>query len=221
MVEFEKRIEWVVPSPGKLFTPAVTTILILFVAGFAVTTYAPDFTANYLALSIGGIMRGKVWELVTYPFFSACGGSLIFNGLVVLLVGSTIEREWRTGAFVLLWLVVGVVCGLAWVAISAVVGRNYLGMGAASCIYGLIAMFGLLFRRKKFIAWFWAVEAQYISWALIVIGIVLGIQQPMAWIWVSGALVAYLYIKIRWRVVSSGGDVPAGRYTPGSFVDID
>ena len=94
-------------------------------------------------------------------------------------------------------------------------------MGSASCVYGLIAIFGLLFRRKKFIAWFWAVEAQYIAWALIVIGIVLGIQQPIAWIWVSGALVAYLYIKIRWLAISSGGNVPTGRYTPGSFVDID
>jgi len=174
-----------------------------------------------MALSVGGIMRGKVWQLVTYPFFEPCGGNLIFNGLVLLLIGSSIEREWRTGAFVLLWLVVSVVCGLVWIAVSALFRLNYLGMGGASCIYGLIAMFGLLFRKKKFIAWFWAVEAHYISWALIVIGIVLGIRQPMAWIWVSGALVAYLYIKIRWRAASSGTNAPAGRYTPGSFVDID
>ena len=221
MADFEQRIEWAIPSPRKLFTPAVVTILFLLIAGFTLIYYAPEFTLRYLALSLEGIKQGKVWQLITYPFFDSCGITLVFDGLLVLFIGSAIEREWRTGAFVLLWLIVSVVCGLIWIAVNALLGRNFIGIGSASCAYGLIAVFGLLYRKRRFLAFFWALEAQYIAWGLIVIGIVLGIRQPMAWIWVSGALVAYLYIKIRWRAASSGTNAPAGRYTPGSFVDID
>lgn len=221
MVEFEQRIEWAIPSPRKLFTPAVTTILILLVAGFTLISYAPEFTISYLALSLGGLLQGRIWQLVTYPFFDSCSGTLVFDGLLVLFIGSAIEREWRTGAFVLLWLIVSVICGLIWIAVSALLGRNFIGLGSASCAYGLIAVFGLLYRKKRFLAFFWALEAQYIAWGLIAIGIVLGIRQPMAWIWVAGALVAYVYIKLRWRVDSNRGNTMSSGYRPGSFVDID
>jgi membrane associated rhomboid family serine protease len=221
MVEIEKRIEFVIPSPSKLFTPAVTAILILLVAGFTLIHYAMGFTLDYLALTTTGILKGRIWQLVTYPFFDSCGTTLVFDGLLVLFIGSAVEREWRTGSFVLLWLIVSVVCGLVWLVVSALLGRNYVGFGSASCAYGLIAVWGLLYRRRRILALFWAVEAQYMAWALIVIGIVLGIPLPITWIWVSGALVGYLYVKFRLRASSGRGAAPAGQSRPRGFVDID
>jgi membrane associated rhomboid family serine protease len=221
MAEVETRFELAFPSPRKLFTPAVTCILILLVAGFALLSYASDWVINYFALSAGGILQGRIWQLVTYPFFDTCGWTLVFDGLLVLFIGSAVEREWRTGAFVLLWLVVSVVCGLVWIIVNAILGRNFIGMGSASCAYGLIAVFGLLYRRKRFLALFWAVEAQHIAWALIVIGIVLRIPMPITWIWVTGALVAYLYVKLRWRISNAAKAAPSRNYKPQSFVDID
>jgi membrane associated rhomboid family serine protease len=221
MAENEIRIEWAVPSPKKLFTPAVTVILILLVAGYTLIHYATAFTFDYLGLSLQGILHGRIWQLVTYPFFDSCGWTLVFDGLLVLFIGSAVEREWRTGSFLLLWLVISVVCGLVWVAISALFGKNYIGLGSASCAYGLIAVFGLLFRGKRFFALFWAVEAQYLAWVLIIIGIILGIPAPITWIWVAGALVAYLYVKMRWRISLGGGALPSGKYKARGFVDLD
>ena len=221
MAETEQRIEFAIPSPSKLFTPAVTVILISLVIGFAMIHYAGGFVFNQLALSLPGILHGKIWQLVTYPFFDACSWTLIFDCLLVLFIGSAIEREWRTGSFVLLWLVVSVVCGLIWIGISAVVGRNYIGLGAAPCAFGIIAVFGLLYRRKRFLTLFWALEAQHLAWILIIIGIVLGIPQPITWIWVSGALVGYLYVKFRWRISSGRRIGPSEQSRPRGFVDID
>ncbi|MBN2020709.1 MAG: rhomboid family intramembrane serine protease [Sedimentisphaerales bacterium] len=221
MAEDEIRIEWALPSPKKLFTPAVTIILVLLVAGWTLLHYALGFTFNYLALSLQGILRGRIWQLVTYPFFNTCTVTLILDGLLILFIGSAVEREWRTGSFILLWLVVCIVCGIIWISISALLGKNYIGLGSDSCAYGLIAVFGLLHRKRRVLALFWAVEAQYITWGLIVIGIVLGIPQPITWIWVSGALVAYLYVKLRWRISASVKNNLPNRYKPGSFVDID
>jgi membrane associated rhomboid family serine protease len=220
MSEVERRIEWAMPSPRKLFTPAVSIVLVLMVAGFALIYYAPDFTVKYLLLSWTGISHGRLWQLLTYSFINGCNMSFVFNAMLVLFVGSSIEREWRTRAFVLLWLIVSAVCGIVWVAVSAILGANFVGMGTEACGYGLIAVFGLLYRGKRFFALFWAVEAQYLALALVVIGIILGIRQPITWIWVSGALVAYLYVKLRWRIRSVKA-APPSRYKPGSFVDID
>jgi len=196
MVDFETRMQLSLPSPSKLFTPAVTTILVLMIAGWTIISYAPDFTLKWLALSSQGLLSGKIWQVVTYSFVNGCGSNLIFNGLIVLFIGSSIEREWRSRSFVALWLVVSATCGLVWFLVNLVGGWNYIGIGTGACGYGIIGTFGLLFRRKRFFALFWSVEAQYIAWLLIGIGLVLGIARPISLIWVAGALVAYIYVKI-------------------------
>jgi membrane associated rhomboid family serine protease len=104
----ETRLELVIPSPGKLFTPAVTVILVLMIIGYALIYHAREFTLNYLALSASGVFSGKIWQLVTYPFIEPSGLILIFECFVVLFVGSNIEKEYRAGGLALLWIIVSV-----------------------------------------------------------------------------------------------------------------
>ena len=221
MAEIETRIELAIPSPQKLFTPAVTVILILMVAGFALVNYAGNFTAANLALSTTGVTGGKIWQLLTYPFIDCNAFILIFHIFLMLFVGSNVEREWRTGGLILFWLVISVICGLIWLLVNWLAGLNYAGAGAAACGFGLISAFGLLFRRKKFIAWFWVMQAQHACWGLIAIGIIFSIPQPITFIWLFGALVGYLYVKFRRHLYLGRWAAPAGQNRPGGFVDID
>ena len=220
MAEIETRVELIIPSPKKLFTPAVTVILILMVAGYALLNYAPDFTEAHLALSAGGLFSGQIWQLVTYSFLNCNGFILIFYLLLMLFVGSNIEREWGSMGLILFWLTVSIICGLIWVLVNYLAGFNYLGLGASACEFGLLAAFGILYRTKRFLAWFWVLQAQHAAWALIIIGIILSIPQPITLIWLTGVLVAYLYIKLRWRI-SLASSASSSRYKPQSFVDID
>lgn len=222
MPEVERYIQLALPSPRKLLTPGVITILALLVVGYAVVYYAEDFTVNYLSISGRGLLRGMVWQLITYSFVNLSTWSMLFDGLVLLFMGSAIEREWRTGRFLLTWAVVSAVCGVIWAFVCLVIGRQYPGIGSAAGSYGLIAIFGVLFRRQRFLAWFWTVEAQNIAIFLIVVGIVIGLRQPMAWIWVAGAGVGYIYVKLCMAARSrpqTGGEAAAAR--PRGFVDID
>jgi len=199
----------------------VTVILVGMVAGFTIVYYATDFTVKYLALSVTGMKHVMIWQLLTYPFLNGCNWSLVWGGLLLLFIGSAVEREWRTKSFIGLWLIVSVVCGLIWVVISAIAGKSYVGGGTASCVYGIVAVFGVLYRRRRFLVLFWSVEAQHLAWAFIIIGIILGIRQPITWIWVAGALVGYLYVKLRMRMESAARRSPQSSYRPGDFVDID
>ena len=221
MADTERRVEFVVPSPRQFFTPAVTAILIIMVIGFAIVNYAQDFTVKYFALTAGGVFSGKIWQLVTYSFIDSIGLVLLFDGMLLLFIGSALEKELGKAVFVLLWVIVSVVCGLIWVIVSRLMGANYLGLGATSCAYGLVAVFGVIFRRRKFMAFFWTVEARYISIGLIVIGIILNIPQPMNWIWISGALVGYLCVKLRMCAARAPGVTPEIPKRRQSFVDID
>lgn len=211
------------PSPTRLFTRGVTTILVLLIAGILLSTFAPRFTTGFLAVSAHNVLHGRIWQLVTYPFVSGSSMNLVFSGLMVLFVGSAIEREWKTASFLLLWMIISVVCGLLWVVVNLVTGNDFIGMGASACTYGLITTMGLIFRGRRFFIFFATVESRYLVLILIAIGILMNIATPINLVWISGALVAYVYIKLRWSMASKGHrTIPsAEQRRSNGFVDVD
>jgi membrane associated rhomboid family serine protease len=211
------------PSPTKLFTPGVTAIIILLIAGMLLSLFAGDFTMSFFALSASNVLHGRIWQIVTYPFVSSLPINMIFSGLIVLFVGSAIEREWRTASFILLWLVTSVGCALLWIIVNLLTGNNFIGAGASGCTYGLIATMGLLFRGRRFFMFFVTVDSKYLVLILIAIGILMNIATPINLVWILGALIAYVYIKLRWSMASrSQGSVSSVKQRrSGDFVDVD
>ncbi len=210
------------PSPEKLLTPGVIILLSLLVAGFLGLALAPEAVGRALALSPLAVLHGRIWQLVTYPFLNGPVG-LICNGMVILFFGSAIEREWRITSFLLLWLTVTLACGVLWILLNLLMNYSMAGLGAGAGCFGLVATFGLLFRGRRFFAFFGTIEAQHIAIGLIAIGVILSLPVPITLVWVAGALVAYVYVKASWslkarpsvrpRLQRSGGK--------GQFVDID
>jgi len=216
------QVELAYSRPSQYFTPGVILLLVLMVVGLVLSYYAHEWTDAWLVLYPTDVLHGHVWKLVTYSFVN-CPLPMVLNGLVVVLCGSAIEREWRTRSFLLLWLVVGGVCGVVWTLVSLIIslfgGSEYAGVGSASCVYGIFGAFGLVFRRQRVLSFFFLFEAQYIVLILIGIGLIFAIPQPMTLIWVGGAGVAYLYIKLIWRIRSGWS-----RKRPkeaGRFAEID
>jgi membrane associated rhomboid family serine protease len=211
------------PSPSKIFTRGVTAILALLILGELVSKVAPDFTKSFLVLSASNIIRGRVWQLITYPFISGLMVNLIFNGIMVLFVGSAIEREWRTISFLILWIFISVMCGLIWTTVNLATGDNFYGIGASGCIYGLIATMGLLFRDRLFFVLFATIKCHHLVLILIAIGILMNISTPINLVWVLGAPVAYVYVKLRWSMADKGriSAPSAEQGISRGFVDID
>lgn len=222
MSYFETRSQMSFPAPSKLFTPAVTIIIILMIVGFVIATYAPMLASDYLALSSNGVFSGKVWQLVTYPFVNRCAQEIIFGGLMILFIGSSLERQWRTKSFVALWLVITLGCGFLWVIVSMLFGGNLLGMGTAGCGYGFLATYAVLNRGRRVFMLFVTLEAQYLAMIFIAIGLIMSIASPLNLIWVSGAGIAYLYVKFRLQNRDrSVKQYSSKNKSSGSFVDVD
>jgi membrane associated rhomboid family serine protease len=220
MAENETRLELAIPSPGKLFTPAVTVLLALMIIGYAITNYAREFTCANLALSAEGILSGKIWQLLTYPFVEGNGLTLIFFIFILLFVGSNIEKEYRAGWVVLFLSVISVFCGIIWFLVTWLIGINALGHGGWGCGFGLSTAFGMLFYKRRYIAWFWVMEGQYVAWALIAIGIIFCIPSVITLLWLSGAVIGYLYIKLRYKILFAAPSM-GQRNRPKDFIDID
>jgi membrane associated rhomboid family serine protease len=208
----EQHYEIAIQSPAMYFTRAGVTFILLMIAGFALACHWTEFVRAQLELNPTRVLHGSLWQLATYLFVDESGWSLVWNCSCVLVIGSALEREWRTRSFVALWFIAGIACALIWMAVSLVAtlttNREFIGSGADSAVYGLLGAFGLAFRRKRFLFFFWGMEAQYVVLILVAIGLVLGIPHPITWIWVAGAGVGYLYLRVIWRLregFSSGG----------------
>ncbi len=216
-----QEMQAVLPSPSRLFTPGVTVVLALSVAGAVLFAIAPGFASSVFGLSANGVLAGRVWQLLTYPFINDSMMNLVFGGMMILFVGSAVERQWRTASFLWLWFVVSVACGILWVLVSLLVHSNAIGMGATVCTYGLIATMGLLYRGQRFLLFFVTVEAHHMVLGLIVIGILLSLAVPMTLIWIAGAPVAYLYVKAKWAFAAGRPRRPIPQGGQGRFIELD
>jgi rhomboid protease GluP len=221
MTDFQQQVQFQTPSPSKLFTPAVTVILILMVISLLLSAFTGSFIIDLFGLSRQGLTRGMVWQLVTYSIVNPNPMQLVFNGIAVLFLGSMIERQWRTGSFVLLWLVVSVICGLAWILLDILLGSSNIAVGANGCIYGMLGTFGILFRGRRFFMFFATIETKYLVLILIAIGVLMAISQPVSLVWILGAPVAYVYTKLMWKIRSERANIVSEKTQTSRFSDLD
>jgi membrane associated rhomboid family serine protease len=220
--ESSQRMELAFPSPSRLFTPGVTLLLALIITGYTLLAYAPVFTLNYLMIHPDTLFGRTFWQLVSYSLIEGCPLNLIFAITVLIFMGSAIEREWRTGSFLLLWVVSAVGCAILWFLMCKIRGGIWVGQGSGPGAYAIVGAFGLIFRRKRFFCVLWTVEAQILSLIVIGLGIVITIPSPLYWIWIAGAGVAYLYIKACWWLAKRRQSLPASAMKrKGPFVEID
>lgn len=217
------QVQFSTPAPSQLFTPAVTTILILSTLGFLISLMMPSFMTDWLALNPQRVFRGPVWQFLTYPLVFQFPMAFVFSALTILFAGSTVEREWGTKPFVALWFVVSITCALIWVLICLLMGSNYLGTTSLACCYGLIAVLGLLFRGTRMFMVIATVDARVMALIFIAIGVIQSLTAPITLIWVFGAAVGYAFARIRGKMSDARAreHLTHESYKPGTFVDVD
>jgi membrane associated rhomboid family serine protease len=108
---------------------------------------------DYLALSVVGLLRGYVWQLLTFQFLHASLFHLICNLIGLYFFGRAMEECLGRARFLQLYLISGVVGGLLQVGFAATsysfgAGSAVLGtpvVGASAGVFGLVTAFATLF----------------------------------------------------------------------------
>jgi membrane associated rhomboid family serine protease len=124
----------------------IIAITVAFIAQLIVARASGFSIEDYLALSLGGLKRGYVWQLLTFQFLHSGWLHLLFNCLTIYFFGRELEEALGRKSFLTLYFTSGAIGGLLQ-EVAAVLFPQFGGpvLGASAGAFGLIAAFAALY----------------------------------------------------------------------------
>jgi len=151
------------------------------------------------------VMKGEVWQIVTYSLLHASFSHLFFNMLTLWFIGSYLERDWGPRRFIECYLFC--VVGAALVTI-AVAYTHFLGadprvgtVGASGGIFGLLMAFGILYANQEMFMFPlpFTIKAKYVVGIWIIVAIVAVFDPTQSGVatfaHIGGLVSGFLFVK--------------------------
>ena len=134
------------PRQGWSFAIAILVLnVIVFFAEYADGHRSVRTFTEYGALSLDGLKRGFVWQLLTYQFLHGGMMHLVLNSVALYFFGRPMELMLGRKSFLKLYLFSGLAGGVFQVLLALVSPEfNRPMVGASAGICGLVAAFALL-----------------------------------------------------------------------------
>jgi membrane associated rhomboid family serine protease len=132
-------------------TPGVRVILSVLIVMY-VAAIIGRFTHAYdlyspLALSGRDFWSGHVWKIVTYALLPAGLFDFLINWLMILAIGSWLERRWSKTELWMYCLISVVAVGLVRVVVQP--SSVWLLVGTTPVVLGLLTAWGRLFTHER------------------------------------------------------------------------
>jgi membrane associated rhomboid family serine protease len=117
--------------------------LVLLAAGINITTLFG--VVPYLALT-----KYHVWQFVTYMFMHGSVFHLLFNMLMLWMLGTELYIVWGRSFFIKYYFICGIGAGLAVVLLSFLNPSSFMvpTIGSSGAIFGLLLAYGLIFKNR-------------------------------------------------------------------------
>jgi membrane associated rhomboid family serine protease len=167
---------------------------------------------NSLRLVPADVVRGSVWQLVTYLFLHDLGSiwHILFNMLTLWMFGAPVEETWGTRRFLTYYFVCGVGAGICVVLVNLAFGNPHQPViGASGAIYGLLLAFGMLFPNQTVLMSFlFPIKAKYM---VMIFGGIAFISSFQTGSTVSnlahlgGMIFGFVYIRTQFRSAPATG----------------
>jgi membrane associated rhomboid family serine protease len=138
------------PQHQRMWSAAVILIIVnaaMYAAQLIVPLVAGADLERPLALYPKDLMRGYVWQLLTFQFLHGGALHLILNCVMLYLFGRPVEQALGRAPFVRLYLLSGAFGGLLQVACSRVFPTHFGWgpvLGASAGVFAVIAAFAAL-----------------------------------------------------------------------------
>jgi membrane associated rhomboid family serine protease len=138
-------------------TPVVRVIILLNVAFFLVQSIFDTFFGTHLfqifsLVPHAIISKFEIWRIFTYAFLHTDLFHLLFNLLVVWMVGSELEDSWGAEFFVKFSLTCGLAGAILYLAFQSISSNTvalYSPMvGFSGVVYGYLTAYGILFSDR-------------------------------------------------------------------------
>src|ERR1700721_3649543 len=170
--------------------------------------FAREWIIVYLGLIPKLVVRGMLWQLITYSFLHLELLHLLFNALALWMFGSQLESDWGSKRFGEYYFVCTVAAALTTVAVSY---THLLGLspatptiGASGGIYGLLVAFGVLYGESEIMMFPlpFMIKAKYFVWGIVFLTLLGAIQETGGvanFAHLGGLLFGYLYLRFLTR----------------------
>jgi membrane associated rhomboid family serine protease len=154
-------------GPGPIST-ALKALIGANVAIFLIQTFVP-YVQLSLALVPAAVIEGlQVWRLAGYMFLHGGIFHLLFNMLVLWIMGAELERMWGSRYFLKFYFVTGIGAGALTVLFSllpfgfASQLYNAFIIGASGAIFGLLLAYAMYFPERPIYMYFlFPIPAKY------------------------------------------------------------
>jgi membrane associated rhomboid family serine protease len=191
-------------GPGP-WTPAIRAIIIACVVAFVLVSFQPILGIQFGLTPQYVVERLAVWQLITYLFVHGGVTHLLFNMLMLYLMGVELERMWGSKFFTKFYFVCGLGAALTQVLLGLIPGTvgnlfyDIRTIGASGAIYGVLLAYALYFPHRQILMFFlFPVPAKY--FVMILAGISLyftalgggGVAHTAH---LGGLVTGYLYLK--------------------------
>ncbi len=134
-------------------TDAVKWLIIVNAVVFLLQTICVMLWKNdYLALLFGLnaplVLRGMIWQPVTYMFLHTNLWHIFVNMWILWMFGSSVEEVWGPKSFLHYYFLTGIGAGLLSLLADIVTGATTGTVGASGAIFGVLIAFGMLFPNR-------------------------------------------------------------------------
>jgi membrane associated rhomboid family serine protease len=181
------------------FPQGVKLLLIANAAVFVLQYLLPPWFTLLFGLQPADVVgKLRVWQPLTYMFLHGGVFHLLFNLLIIWMMGAEVERFWGKREFLKYYLL----CGLGAAALGFVFAYHSLVIGASGAVFGIMVAFGLMFPDRTIYLWFVVpVPAKILVLVLFALELlVIGSRDGVAhFAHVGGAVTGFLYMRFGWR----------------------
>jgi membrane associated rhomboid family serine protease len=192
-------------GPGPL-TPAVKALIIVNVAAFLVTSFAPVVELRGSLVPQQVFERFAIWQPFTYMFLHGSIFHILFNMLGLWMFGVELERMWGTRYFTQFYFASGLGAAATQLILSILPfafadNFYYAGtLGASGALYGILLAYAMYFPHRQILLWFLVpVPARVFVGILGAIALFSSIRGEGAGVahlaHLGGLLAGYLYLK--------------------------
>lgn len=184
------------------------TNIAVFVIQSLLAFYGGIYLDDLFALSPEGLMRGFVWQFITFQFMHGGLWHLLFNMLAIWFFGRALEQMFGSASLLKLYLVGGVAGGVAQVTLGFIIPQYFGGpmVGASAGAFAIVAAYATLFpdRVITFLLFFIlpvSLRAKTLLWlatGLAVFGILVPTDNVADAAHLGGIVFGLLFVKKVW-----------------------
>ena len=188
-------------------------ILIVYVGTFVIGTIlrmGADFNlVPILGLSAGGIEKGFIFQVLTFPLAETQMLSVVFNALLIWFIGSDLESRWGTKFYLKFLAITTYIPGLIYLGLSFYnKGLFQIFNGLSGTNLALLVAYAMVFSERILVFMFiFPMKAKYFCMLLAAIEVYMTLSYRMSSLihCISMAL-AFFYLRYA-SFVARGGSI--------------